>query len=158
MADRRPRAFIAWQLPATGLPRALVDLFSALYLNRVDLLVFVKRQKAKVNRDCESIWINDAPKGVNLVVIDAQDHEVDVRGDGEQLATDPNKYHSLPLQTEPGFSTISARSGLSVLLINVALHLNCVQDLLKLFSKWQIPYDRHDGRQCVITAAVVGRG
>lgn len=28
-------------------------------------------------------------------------------GDGEHLETDPNKYHSLPLQTEPSFSAIS---------------------------------------------------
>lgn len=67
MADRRSKAFIAWQLPATELPRALADLFSALYLNRVDLLGFVKRQKAKVSRDCESIWINDAPRGTGNI-------------------------------------------------------------------------------------------
>lgn len=94
MADRRPRAFIAWQLPATELPRSLVDLFSALYLNRVDLLGVVKRQKAKVNRDCESIWINDARRGVSLMVIDTQDHEVDVRG---ERGTSSNRLEQIPL-------------------------------------------------------------
>jgi hypothetical protein len=49
----------------------LENLLSALYVHSVDFPSFVKRQKAKVDRDCESIWINDAPKGVSLVVIDA---------------------------------------------------------------------------------------